>query len=84
MALSKKFMVVFLVLSTISLCLAKPRWIWFRDEEKNVGDFNDEVQTIEKKSGNEIKDLGERNYRSKNKMTTKPLCSPSQCPPPGK
>jgi hypothetical protein len=34
--------------STVTLCLAKPKWIWFDDEEKNGGNFNDEVLTREK------------------------------------
>ncbi|CAB4000665.1 Hypothetical predicted protein [Paramuricea clavata] len=28
----------------MTLCLAKPKWIWF-DEEDNGGNFNDEVLT---------------------------------------
>jgi hypothetical protein len=28
--------------------LAKPKWIWFDEEEKNGGNFNDEVLTREK------------------------------------
>ena len=74
MALSKKFLVVFLVLSTISLCLAKPRWIWLRDEEKNNEDNNDEIHTREKTGENFMNDLKERNYRSRTglrAMTTK-------------
>ena len=40
MKFSKKILIILLVLSTISLCLAKPRWIW-EDEEENGG-VNDE------------------------------------------
>ena len=56
MAFCKKFLVVFLVLSTISLCLAKPRWIWLRDEENNDEDFNTEFLTREKKGENFMED----------------------------
>jgi hypothetical protein len=43
----KNFLVILLVLSTMTLCLAKPKWIWFDEEEKNGGNFNDEVLTRE-------------------------------------
>jgi hypothetical protein len=39
----KNFLVILLVLSIMTLCLAKPKWIWFDEEEKNGGNFNDEV-----------------------------------------
>ena len=36
----------------MTLCLAKPKWIWFDEEEKNGGNFNDEVLTrMEKMEG---------------------------------
>jgi hypothetical protein len=44
----KNFLVILLVLSAMTLCLAKPKWIWFDEEEKNDGNFNDEVLTREK------------------------------------
>jgi hypothetical protein len=43
MVFSKNFLLVLLVLSTITLCLAKPRWVWL--DEKDDGDWNDEVLT---------------------------------------
>ena len=43
MVFSKNFLVVLLVLSTITLCLAKPRWIWLNEEDENDGEWNDEV-----------------------------------------
>jgi hypothetical protein len=27
----------------MTLCLAKPKWIWFDEEEKNGGNFDDEI-----------------------------------------
>ena len=89
MALCKKFMVVVLVLSTISLCFAKPRWIWLRDEEKNDEVNNDEIHTREKTGENFMNDLKERNYRSRiglRAMTTKgchkgPNCGNTVCCP---
>ena len=47
MVFSKNFLLVLLVLSTITLCLAKPRWVWLdeKDDEKDDGDWNDEVLT---------------------------------------
>jgi hypothetical protein len=32
MAVYKNMLVVFFVIATIKLCLAKPKWIWQRDE----------------------------------------------------
>jgi hypothetical protein len=32
MAVCKNVLVVFCVIATINLCLAKPKWIWQRDE----------------------------------------------------
>jgi hypothetical protein len=49
----KNFLVILLVLSTVTLCLAKPKWIWLREEEKNGGNFNDEVFARENGKNNE-------------------------------
>ena len=43
MVFSKNFLVVLLVFSTVTLCLAKPRWIWLNEEGENDGEWNDEV-----------------------------------------
>jgi hypothetical protein len=66
----KNFLVILLVLSTVTLCLAKPKWIWLREEEKNGGNFNDEV--FARKSG-----------KDEEKPMTKPKCYPPgpHCPP---
>ena len=55
MMFSKNILVILVVLSTISLCLAKPRWIWEdeeeekqlfeRDEDSNVEDLIKEHET---------------------------------------
>jgi hypothetical protein len=37
----------------MTLCLAKPKWIWFDEEEKNGGNFNDEVFARENGKNNE-------------------------------
>ena len=38
MAICKNMFAVLFVLATINMCLAKPRWIWQRDEI--IDDFN--------------------------------------------
>ena len=52
MKFSKNVLVILLVFSTISLCLAKPRWIW-KDEEEDENGGNDEVMTRETHKNNE-------------------------------
>ena len=52
MMFSKNILVVLLVLSTVSLCLAKPKWIW-KDEEEDENDGNDEVMTRETQKNDE-------------------------------
>ena len=42
-SVSKNFLVILLVLSTITLCLARRRWVWLREEEKNGENLKDEV-----------------------------------------
>ena len=70
-AVSKNFLVVLLVLSTMTLCLARPRWVWLREEEKNGENLNDEVLTreIEKDDENLIKEWKKSN-------TPDPSCVP--------
>ncbi len=50
MVFSKNFLVVLLVLSTISLCLARPRWEFIDEDEKDDyddGNWKDEVSARE-------------------------------------
>ncbi len=50
MVVSKNFLVVLLVLSTISLCLARPRWVLMDEDDKDDyddGNWKDEVLTRE-------------------------------------
>ena len=47
MGFSKNFLVVLLVLSTVTLCLARPRWAWLREEEKNGRNLKNGVLTRE-------------------------------------
>ena len=42
----KNFLVVVLVMSTITLCLAKPRWVWLR--EKNSGENSKDEEATRK------------------------------------
>ena len=60
---SKNFLIVLLVLSTMTLCLARPRWVWLREEEKNGENLNDEVLTreIEKDDENLMKEWKKSN-----------------------
>ncbi len=62
-SVSKNFLVVLLVLSTMTLCLARPRWVWLREEEKNGENLNDEVLTreIEKDDENLMKEWKKSN-----------------------
>jgi hypothetical protein len=71
MVFSKNFLVVLLVLSTITLCLAKPRWVWLdeKDDEKDDGDWNDEV--LMRKRG--------KNEDRKNKNKCEQLYTPPSC-----
>ena len=65
MVFSKNFLVVLLVLSAISLCLARPRWELIDEDEKDDyddGNWKDEVLTREAKKNDEslIKKMEER------------------------
>jgi hypothetical protein len=63
----KNFLVILLVLSTMTLCLAKPKWIWFDEEEKNGGNFNDEVLAREKgKNEDNLMKEWKKDYRGTN------------------
>ncbi len=50
MAICKNMFAVLFVLATINMCLAKPRWIWQRDEildgfnDRRVDEFQDEKE----------------------------------------
>jgi hypothetical protein len=72
----KNFLVILLVLSTMTLCLAKPKWIWFDDEEKNGGNFNDEVLTREKGKNDEnlMKEWKKAYDEAKRSTCQVPIC----------
>ena len=74
-SVSKNFLVFLLVLSTMTLCLARPRWVWLREEEKNSENLNDEALTreIEKDDENLMKEWNKR------KMSA-PTCQQPNCP----
>ena len=53
---SKNFLVVLLVLSTISVCLARPRWVFIDEDQKDDyddGNWKDEVSTREARKNDE-------------------------------
>jgi hypothetical protein len=80
----KNFLVILLVLSTMTLCLAKPKWIWFDEEEKNgAGNFNDEVLTREKGKNEEnlMKEWKKAYDRSGKLAKSKSGCRGGHCPP---
>ena len=49
MKFSKSILIIVLVLSTISLCLAKPRWIW-EEEEENGGVIGEDMKRETRKN----------------------------------
>ncbi|CAB4009417.1 Hypothetical predicted protein [Paramuricea clavata] len=77
----KNFLVILLMLSTMTLCLAKPKWIWFDEEEKNDGNFNDEVLTREKGKNEEnlLKEWKKAYDRSEEQAKPKPKCPIFHC-----
>ena len=73
MVFSKNVLVVLLVLSTITLCLAKPRWIWRDEEDENDGEWNDEVfKRRMKPRKNQNREKGEK--VNCNQLTNPPSC----------
>jgi hypothetical protein len=62
MVFSNNFLVIMLVLSTVTLCLAKPRWVWLREEEKNGRNLKNDVLTreIQKNDENPMKEWKKR------------------------
>lgn len=66
MVFFKNFLVVLLVLSTINLCLAKPRWEWFGEEA------NDE--TLMEKWKKKIPAQEPKEKRGKCEITANPHC----------
>ena len=74
-SVSKNFLVFLLVLSTMTLCLARPRWVWLREEEKNSENSNDEVFTREIQKDDNLMKEGKRKI---GKVTG---CPYPVCPP---
>ena len=60
----------------MTLCLAKPKWIWFDEEEKNGGNFNDEVLTREKGKNDEnlMKEWKKAYDEAKRSTCQAPIC----------
>ena len=74
MVFSNNFLVILLVLSTVTLCLAKPRWVWLREEENNGGNLNDEELTREIRK-NEENLMKERKRRARPTPCIHPICT---------
>ncbi len=72
---SKNFLIVLLVLSTMTLCLARPRWVWLREEEKNGENSNDEVFTGEIQKDDNLMKEGKRKIGKKTPCR-RPFCVP--------
>jgi hypothetical protein len=74
MVFFKNFLVVLLLLSTASLCLAKPRWVWLFDE-KNGEKSNDAELTreVENDEENLMKLEAKRTFKA---------CTSANCPRP--